>query len=78
MVSCRVRDGVSGSEFEVEMGAIGVGRRCGSGCGCTTSLESALPLSAPPFLTSAPSAQSGVRQRGRQRQRPVGNTRGAG
>ena len=32
MVSFRVRDGVSGSEFEVEMGEIGVGRRCGPGC----------------------------------------------
>lgn len=49
------------------MGAIGVGRRCGSGYERTTGLESTLPLSDPPFLASAPSAQTGVRQRAGQK-----------
>ena len=58
MVSCRVRDGV---QWFWVWGW--VGGSSGSGCECTVYAESALPLSAPPFQTSAPSAQTGVTHR---------------
>lgn len=44
-----------------------MGRRYGSGYRFTAGLGSALPLSDPHFLASAPSAQTGVHQRGGQR-----------
>ena len=53
--------GFSGSESEGEWGS------SGSGCECTVYAESALPLSAPPFQTSAPSAQTGVTHRAQPR-----------
>lgn len=52
--------GFSGSDSEVVKESKWWGRKSGSGYGCTTDLESELPLSDTLFLTSAPSAQPGV------------------